>query len=231
MLKKIMQCKQVIPWMASLFSIAITTQAEAATVQLDMMGNIISIEDIQLIEGGVQIPGNDFTFRVTSTYSINFLFGAFNDIFGDPSQPGFDTSCNVGSGNGLCFWQNEMQATMLVNEISDILNALDPPSSHVAGTPVGFPPGFPPELIQNVRNFYLVPVNFTSNSIRSRQGTNDDTNTWVTDPFTTNSTNSARVYASTELTSQEFKAEIPESSNLIGIVVTAGLMVLVTRKK
>ncbi len=235
MLKKIIQCKQVIPWMAGLLSVAVVPKAEAGTVELDTMGNIISIQDIQLIEGGVQIPGNDFTFTATRTYNINFFYGTFNDIFGDPSQPEFDSSCSVGSGSGLCFWQNESQATMLVDQINDslnnTLNTYNQIPSQVAGTRVNVSPFTP-----NTTNLYLVPVNFneTSNSIRFRPGTHDSNlaQPWVTDPLIENNDSlSTTNYASAELTSEEFVAEIPESSNLIGIVVTGGLIVLVTRKK
>ncbi|WP_107668620.1 hypothetical protein [Cyanothece sp. BG0011] len=236
MLRKIIQSKQVIPLMTSLLTAAIVTPSQAANVKLDTMGRIISIEDIQLVEGGVEIPGNDFTFTVTSTYNIDFLFGTFNEIFGDPTQSGFNPSCNVGSGNGLCFWENNNRALLFTHEINNTLNALNPIPSEVAGTVVNPPP--PPISVNNISNFYRIPVNFNQENNQTNivfyQGTHDSNlqEPWNSPQITLSAGSGAgTIYASAELTSQEFTAEIPESSNLMGIVVTVGLMILVTRKK
>lgn len=236
MLRKIIQSKQVIPLMTSLLTAAIVTPSQAANVKLDTMGRIISIEDIQLVEGGVEIPGNDFTFTVTRTYNINFSIGSFIDIFNGENSDlsNLDTSCNLGQSNSLCFWENESQATLLIDQmnatLNNTLNDLNEIPSVIVGTRVNYPP-----FLDNTTNFYRVPVqsNQSLNTIVSRQGTYDSSlaQPWVTDPLIENSPTAATMYVGATLTSEEFKAEIPESSNLMGIVVTVGLMILVTRKK
>ncbi len=228
MLKKMFQCKQVIPLMASLFAVVVTSSAEAITVNRDSNGNVTSVEDIQIIQKGVELPDSDFTFTVTNTYRVDFLFGSFTDTFGDPNLPGFDTSCELGESNKLCFWQNDPQATMIIDQINDAINLLDPIPPLVAGTIIN-PPPFP---VPNTANFYLVPLDFDGvNLITSRQGRNNS-NSWVTEEANfTSDFNAGTMYAGAELTDQEFKAEIPESSNLLGIVVTGLLMILVTKKK
>ncbi|MDJ0600369.1 MAG: hypothetical protein QNJ37_16200 [Crocosphaera sp.] len=241
MLKKMLQCKQVIPLVATLLSTVVVSPAEAITVNLgtiqDFFGNditgVTSIEGIQIIEKGVELPDSDFTFRVTSTYRIDFLYGTFNDIFGDPTNPDFDTSCDLGESNKLCFWGNDPQAELVLDQMNGAINALPTVPENVIGTIID-PDGndVPPIPGINSRNFYLVPLDFDGvNVITSRQGTNDNTNTWVTDPLTTNTAVSVTSYAGARLTNQEFVVEIPESSNLIGIAVTGLSIILVTKKK
>ncbi|MDJ0661186.1 MAG: hypothetical protein QNJ42_17105 [Crocosphaera sp.] len=229
MLKKMLQCKQVIPLIATLFSPVLMTSAEAVTVIQDGMGNAIAIEDIQIVETGVQLPGEDVLTTVTSTYRVDFLLGSFNAIFGDPTLPDFDTSCDLGESNKLCFWQNDPQAELVIDQINGALNALNPVPSFVAGIPFDFPS--PP--LPNTNNFYYVPKDFDGvNVITSRQGRNNDDNVWVTETadFPTG-TGVVTSYAGATLTAQEFKAEIPESSNVIGIIVIGLSMILVTKKK
>ena len=241
MLKKILQHKQVIPLMATFLTPVMVTSAEAVTVNLgpglafDDMGQVVevtgvtSVEDIIIIERGVQFPGDDFTSRVTSTYRVDFLLGSFNDIFGDPTQPDFDTSCNLGESNKLCFWGNDPQAELVLDQINGALNAFNDVPSFVVGIPFEYPS--PP--LPNTNNFYYIPKSFDGvNVIVSRQGRNNDANVWVTETADfTSGTGVVTYYAGATLTEQEIVAEIPESSNVIGIIVTGCSLILLTKKK
>ncbi|MDJ0842993.1 hypothetical protein [Crocosphaera sp.] len=228
-----LQCKRVIPLMATLFSSVPVTSAEAITVNRDIDGNVTSVEDIQIVETGVQLPDSDFLFTVTNTYRIDFLYGTFNDIFGDPNQPDFDTSCDLGESNKLCFWQNDPQAEFVINQMNDAFNALPTFPLNVVGTVIDPPPpDFLPVPTVN-SNFYYIPKDFNGvDVIISRQGRNNDNNIWETetDDFPSG-TGVVTSYAGAQLTSQEFEAEIPESSNVIGIIVIGLSMILVTKKK
>ncbi len=242
MLKKMLQCKQVIPLMATLITPVIVTSAEAVTVNLgtteDFLGNeiigVTSVEDIIIIEKGVQLPGDDFTSRVTSTYRIELLYGTFNDIFGDPTQPGFDTSCNVGEINKLCFWEKDTQAERVLDRMNSAINALPTVPENVIGTIID-PDGndVPPVPGINANNFYYIPKSFDGvNVIVSRQGRNNDANVWVTEAADFNTeTGVVTSYAGATLTEREVVAEIPESSNVIGIIVTGLSLILLSKKK
>lgn len=232
MLKKIIQCKPVIPLVTSLLSSVVVTSAQALTVNLDSNGNVTSIKDLQVVETSVEIPGEEFLFTVTSTYDINFVYGSFDDIFGDPSGGNFDTSCDLEeTGNRLCFWQNSPQANRVMEEINIAFNELNPIPSNVAGTPIGEASIFPPEFGVNINNFYYVPVDFNGVSVIARQARNEGSS-WAsqTQNFSLDSGNFDS-YIGAELTAQQFQAEIPESSNIIGIIVTGLSIILLTKKK
>lgn len=224
MLKKITQCKPVIPLMTSLMTLVLVSSAEAVTVNRDVNGDVTSIEGLQIIERGVVIPGEEFLFTVTSTYDIDFSFDSFNTTFGDPSQP--DTSCEVGViGNGLCFWDNPSRADLVIDEINRVFNNLNPIPLNVAAESI-FLPGMP-----FMNDFFFVPVGFNNVNIISRQGrkpgdlwSSEDANfSQIPDNFDS--------YLGAQLTAQEFKEEIPESSNLIGIIVTGLSIIFLTKKK
>ncbi|MEL4895451.1 hypothetical protein [Crocosphaera sp. Alani8] len=97
MLTRVIKSKQVISLMTSLQTPFWLTLAEAATVNLDSDNNVTSIDDLQIIEEGLEIPGEEFYFPVTSNYRIEFLYGSFREIVGYPSQPGFDGNKIVAS--------------------------------------------------------------------------------------------------------------------------------------
>ncbi len=242
MLKKILQRKQVIPLMATFLTPVMVTSAEAVTVNLgtteDFLGNeitgVVSVEDIIIIEQGVQLPGDDFTSRITSTYRVDLLYGTFNDIFGNPTQPDFDTSCNLGEMNKLCFWGNDPQAEFVLDQMNSAINALPTVPENVIGTIID-PDGndVPPVPGINANNFYYIPKGFDGiNLIVSRQGRNNDANVWVTEAADFNTdTGVVTSYAGATLTDQEIVAEIPESSNVIGLIVTGCSLILFTKKK
>ncbi len=234
MLRKILPCKQVIPLMATLMTPVMATSAGAVTVNRDTDGNVTSVDGISIIEKGVQLPGDDFTSRVTSTYRIDFLLGSFNDIFGDPNQPDFDTSCNLGESNKLCFWENDPQAEFVLDQMNSAINALPTIPENVIGTIID-PEGndVPPIPGINASNFYYIPKSFDGvNLVVSRQGRNNDANEWVTEASDFSS-NIATVssYAGATLTAQETVPEIPESSNVIGVIVAGLSMIVLTKKK
>ncbi len=199
------------------------------TVNTSNDGNVTGIQDLQICVTE-QIEG--VTRRFLDTYEVNFTLSDFNTLFGDPSDPEFDT-CEVGMiGNGLCFWgegggatSNTVIAIQAMN--AAINNKLDPIPSDIEDEE--FVPPIPIPL-PNTRQFYLIPHAYDqgSNQLTSDQGRYDSSLQlpWTHDIGISNASTDARMYAQFQLTEREEVFEIPESSNLVGIIV-AGVSILV----
>ena len=255
-----LKLKQIIPGVLAPLSFAVVSSVQAATVNLDDNGNVNSINNLEVCLSGDEICAKTQAeleqdeIKIIDFYNVTFTLGSFNVIFGDPTQPDFDASCD----NGLCFWENEEQAILAIggpeeitNEEGEVeivcvkgincaINALDPIPSLIAPERADFPP----EPVPNTRNFYRVPVNFgglVDGEISYYQGTNnnlDPNNSWALDPLDSNSTTSALPYAGFEFLRTETinplpptTPNVPEPSSLMGIVFTVGSMLMAIKKK
>lgn len=236
-----LKLKQIIPGVLAPLSFAMGSSVEAATVvNLDGDGNVVSISDLEICISSAEIcaqaPEDLTENKVINFYNVNFPLGSFNDIFGNPTQPGFMGSCN----NGLCFWGNQTQASLAITEMNNAINDMMPIPGDIAGefTPPLPPPPFPP--LDNRRNFYRIPLGFNGvSSITYIQGTNNNENPnspWVLDTIDSNTLISNQLYADFEFVGQEIitpptTPTVPEPSSLIGIVFMGGSALIAIKKK
>lgn len=237
----------MLPLLATTLSVTSLGSAQAATIQdcqilndpiVDMNdGNVTGIRDLQIcFREGERI--------FLDTYNVNFTLGSFNNLFGNPNDEGFDTSCKIGVENSLCFWgeggshtSNAVIATQIMNQA---INAMSMSAMSMSnGIPMAseiqdeeFVPPIP--NYPNIREFYLIPHAYSpiNNEIVSERGRYNGSleSPWTGDRQVVNNPSSAQMYAGFELTQREEVVEeavnVPESSNLVGIVV-AGLSLLV----
>ncbi|MDJ0508553.1 MAG: hypothetical protein QNJ64_04760 [Crocosphaera sp.] len=241
----------IVPFLATTLSVATIPSAQAVTISIqdcrnrpsnlptnnpivdtvirDMNGesvtNVTGVQDLQICVTE-EIEGVRRTF--VDTYDVNFTLNSFDSIFGDPNDPGFD-SCEVGViGNGLCFWGEGGSATsnttIAIQAMNNAINSLDPIPLNIEDE--DFPLPFP-----NTRQFYLIPHSLNQGQVTSEQGRFDTSLElpWTNDIGIVNDSVNARMYTEFQLTGREEVFEIPESSNLVGIIVAGASILLFTQ--
>ncbi|MDJ0661706.1 MAG: hypothetical protein QNJ42_19800 [Crocosphaera sp.] len=242
-----LKLKQIIPGVLASLSFAVISSVEAATVvNLDDNNNVISINDLEICISSPEICEKtqaeleENEIKIIDSYNVAFLLGSFNDVFGDPTQPDFDPSCD----NGLCFWEDANQASLPITEINKAINSLSPVPSLIAGefTPPLPPPPFPP--LDNTRNFYRIPLSFDEvDGITYHQGTNNpeladpnDPGPWISDAVDFNSVLSVQPYTGFEFLGRTIitppnTPRVPEPSSLMGIFFISGSVLMAIKKK
>ncbi|MGK7940397.1 MAG: hypothetical protein AB4062_09660 [Crocosphaera sp.] len=235
----------IFPLLATTLSLGKIRSAQAATVSIQdcrvrpsnlptnnpMVGingdNVTGIQNLKICVTE-EIEGVTRTF--IDTYDVNFTLNDFDTIFGNPNDPRFDT-CEVGViGNGLCFWgeggSSTSNTSIAIRAMNNAMNGLAPIQLNIEDEefvpPIPFP--FP-----NTREFYLIPhsYNQSTTQVISDQGRYDSSLQlpWTDDRGISNVSTDVTMYAEFQLTEREEVVEIPESSNLVGIIV-AGVSIL-----
>ncbi len=254
--------KQLMPGIFISLSFAMLSSVEAATVVNPDNGDpVMSITGLEVCISSDEICAKtreeleQNEIQTIGIYDVVFEFGTFNEIFDDPTDPGFVGSCD----NGLCFWGNQGQANRAIESLKDInddgingsvgindaMNMLDPTPEFVFGT-IEFPNDNPPPLLVEIpveSQFYLVPISFDGDmTITSRKGDFGGTSWGLQSESETNDTVELEPYAHFSFTGMTRQVlpippeppdtpDVPEPSSLIGILLTAGSMLMAIKKK
>ncbi|MGK7957538.1 MAG: PEP-CTERM sorting domain-containing protein [Crocosphaera sp.] len=244
-----LKIKQIIPGVLAPLSFAVVSSVEAATVNLNDVGNVTSIIDLEVCLSGDEICAKtqeeleENEIKITDLYNVVFTPNEFAEIFEDPTDPDFVGSCD----NGLCFWGNPGEASLAITAISEAINGTINGNGEIPPLVTGEftfeVPGLPPQTVELPSNLYRVPLSFdgVDNLITSRQGTNngdDPENPWILDTIVSNDLNAVDMYADFAFLGREITRPIPpetpnvpEPSSLMGIVFMASSMLIAMKKK
>lgn len=193
-------------------------------------------------------------------YNVVFEYGGFDEIFADPTDGNFTPSCdnglcfwgNRGQANRAIESLKDIEGNSINGSIgiSEALNDTDlvnPTPGLVFGELTL--PTFPPATLPANQPFYLVPISFDGDmTITSRKGNSDwslesaDETSDVMGDFFDPDNNGFQPYAHFSFTGMTRQVlpippdppdtpDVPEPSSLMGILFTAGSMLMAIKKK